>query len=185
MNHQPVTDNIKISKFLSLVLRHKPEKIGIVLDDSGWTDVDELIRLTNQSGRRLTRAMLEQVVAENDKKRYAFSDDGRRIRASQGHSVDVDLNLPPAAPPEVLYHGTATHFLDSIRADGLHAASRKHVHLSLDETTAIKVGQRHGRPVVLTVQTGAMAADGHTFYVSDNGVWLTEQVPSRYLVFSA
>jgi putative RNA 2'-phosphotransferase len=178
-----MADLVRTSKFLSLVLRHQPEAIGLTLDDNGWADVDELIRLANESGHVLTRTLLERVVAENDKKRFAFSDDGRRIRASQGHSVAVDLALPPVEPPEVLYHGTATRFLDSIRAGGLHAGSRRHVHLSPDAATATKVGQRHGKPVVLVVRARAMAAAGHQFFLSANGVWLTERVPAEFLVF--
>ena len=127
--------------------------------------------------------MLEQVVAENDKKRFAISEDGERIRANQGHSVDIDLALTASEPPELLYHGTASRFLDSIRATGLHSASRQHVHLSGDEPTATKVGQRHGKPVVLVVRARAMAAAGHLFYFSQNGVWLTERVPVEFINF--
>src|SRR5262245_12849640 len=122
-------DLVRVSKFLSLVLRHKPEEIGLTLDEQGWADVDELIRLAERSGRPLTRPVLDRVVAESDKKRFALSADGARIRANQGHSVDVDLALPPAEPPALLYHGTATRFLDSIRSQGLLAGSRRHVHL--------------------------------------------------------
>lgn len=178
-----MTDLTKTSKFLSLVLRHKPEEIGLVLDANGWADVDELIRLVNQHGRSLTRELLNRVVAENEKKRFAFSDDGNRIRASQGHSVEIDLALTPSAPPELLYHGTATRFLDSIRATGLHSANRQHVHLSRDMETATKVGQRHGKPAILTILSGAMHASGHAFYLSANGVWLTDQVPTPYIEF--
>ncbi|MFO0968239.1 MAG: RNA 2'-phosphotransferase [Gemmataceae bacterium] len=174
---------VQTSKLLSLVLRHKPEEIGLSLDANGWADIDELIRLANQSGHSLTRSLLEQVVAENDKKRFALSADGRRIRASQGHSVDVDLALEPAEPPEVLFHGTASRFLDSIRAQGLHSAQRQHVHLCADRETALKVGRRHGRPVVLVIRAREMAAAGHRFFVSANGVWLTDAVPPAFLVF--
>jgi putative RNA 2'-phosphotransferase len=176
---------VKMSKFLSLVLRHKPEEIGLTLDQNGWADVEELIRLANLRGTRLTSALLQQVVSENDKKRFALSDDGLRIRASQGHSVDIDLALSPAAPPEVLYHGTASRFIDSIRTSGLHSANRRHVHLSLDVPSATKVGQRHGKPVVLVVKAGAMAAAGHAFFLSANGVWLTEKVPVEFIDFPA
>jgi putative RNA 2'-phosphotransferase len=174
---------VRISKFLSLVLRHKPEEIGLTLDENGWAEVEELLRLANERGRTITRPLLDRVVAENDKKRFAFSDDGTRIRASQGHSVEVDLNLPPVEPPELLYHGTATRFLDSIRSQGLHSASRKHVHLSADAATAVKVGQRHGRPVVLVVRARDMHAAGHRFFRSANGVWLTDNVPVEFLTF--
>ena len=178
-------DLVKVSKFLSLVLRHQPEAIGLTLDESGWADVEDLIRRANERGHRLTRPLLERVVAENDKKRFAFSEDGRKIRASQGHSVAVDLALPPAEPPELLYHGTATRFVESIRAKGLHSGSRQHVHLSLDAVTATKVGQRHGKPVILTVRAGAMWAAGHPFFRSANGVWLTERVPVEFIDFPA
>jgi putative RNA 2'-phosphotransferase len=176
-------DVVKTSKFLSLVLRHKPEEIGLTLDENGWADVEELIQLCNKKGRPLTRPLLERVVAENDKKRFAFSDDGTRIRASQGHSVEVDLALAPMEPPALLYHGTASRFIDSIRASGLHSANRQHVHLSKDVETATKVGQRHGKPVVLVVRAGEMFAAGHVFFVSSNGVWLTERVPVEFLDF--
>jgi putative RNA 2'-phosphotransferase len=179
------TDLVKTSKFLSLVLRHKPEAIGLALDDNGWASVEDLIRLANQHGTRLTRPLLEQVIAENDKKRFALSDDGRLIRASQGHSVEVDLALPALQPPELLYHGTASRFIDSIRSGGLHSASRQHVHLSLDVPTATRVGQRHGKPVVLVVRAGEVAAAGHKFFLSANGVWLTERVPVEFITFPA
>jgi putative RNA 2'-phosphotransferase len=174
---------IKVSKFLSLVLRHKPEEIGLTLDENGWASIEELIRLANLRGTRLNRALLDQVVAENDKKRFALSEDGLRIRASQGHSINIDLALAPAQPPELLYHGTASRCIDSIRASGLHSANRQHVHLSLDAPTATKVGQRHGKPVVLTVRSGEMAAAGHSFFLSANGVWLTERVPAEFIDF--
>ncbi|MGL4461139.1 MAG: RNA 2'-phosphotransferase [Planctomycetia bacterium] len=179
------SDLVRTSKFLSLVLRHKPEEIGLTLDANGWADVEELIRLAKQHGRRLTLPLLEQIVAENDKKRFAFSEDGRRIRASQGHSVEVDLALPPAQPPGVLYHGTAERSVESIRAGGLHSANRQHVHLSAEAATAVKVGQRHGKPVVSVVRAGEMAAAGHTFFLSANGVWLTERVPVEFISFPA
>lgn len=177
------SDLVRFSKFLSLVLRHKPEEIGLELDEHGWADIDELLRLANQHGCRLTRPLLEQVLAENDKKRFAISDDGRRIRASQGHSVEVELGLSSVEPPEILYHGTASRFLNSIRTTGLHSGSRQHVHLSKDSATARKVGERHGRPVILEIQAARMFAAGHRFYISANGVWLTEQVPVEFIVF--
>lgn len=172
---------VRLSKFLSLVLRHEPEKIGIVLDANGWVAVDDLLAAAARAGTSISREQLDQVVVTNDKKRFAFSSDGSRIRASQGHSVEVDLGLAPVVPPERLYHGTATRFVESIRAEGLRAQSRQHVHLSPDEETAIKVGQRHGKPVVLVVRAGAMHQAGHVFYRSENGVWLTEAVPPGYL----
>lgn len=174
---------VKTSKFLSLVLRHQPEFIGLTLDREGWADVDELIRLARAGGHSLDRPLLETVVAGNDKKRFFLSDDGRKIRANQGHSIDIDLALSPTAPPAILYHGTADRFIDSIRKTGLNSGTRQHVHLSPDMATAVKVGQRHGKPVVITVRAGEMAASGHLFYCSANGVWLTEQVPLAFLRF--
>ena len=174
---------VRTSKFLSLILRHKPDTIGLTLDENGWADVDTLIRLAGQRGRRLSRSLLERVVAENDKQRFAFSPDRRRIRASQGHSVEVDLALPPAEPPEFLYHGTASRFVDSIRENGLLPGNRQHVHLSLDVETATKVGSRHGRPVILVVRARELWTTGHAFYLSANNVWLTDSVPVDYLDF--
>lgn len=171
------------SKFLSLVLRHQPDKIGLVLDGSGWANVEELLERAAEHGRSLTREILEQIVAENDKQRFILSDDGRRIRANQGHSVKIDLALMPVEPPATLYHGTATRFIESIRATGLNSGSRQHVHLSADEVTATKVGQRHGKPVILLIQAVAMHAAGHAFYLSANGVWLTGRVPVEFIDF--
>jgi putative RNA 2'-phosphotransferase len=172
---------MKQSKFLSLVLRHQPDAIGITLDDQGWVDVEELLTKAQAHGRNISRDQLKRIVDENDKKRFAFSEDGLRIRANQGHSVDVDLALPPTEPPKLLYHGTAKHNLESIRRSGLHSGNRQHVHLSKDLETAIKVGQRHGVPVVLTVRAGDMHAAGHLFYLAANGVWLAESVPVEFL----
>lgn len=177
------SDLVKVSRFLSLVLRHKPEEIGLTLDANGWADVEQLIALVNQSGRPLSRALLEQVVAGNDKQRFAFNADHTRIRASQGHSVAVDLDLPAREPPEILFHGTAVGGLESIRVQGLLRGKRQHVHLSRDAATAIKVGQRHGKPVVLQVRAGEMYRSGYRFFCSANSVWLTEQVPPRFLQF--
>jgi putative RNA 2'-phosphotransferase len=176
-------DILTVSKFLSLVLRHQPEAIGLVLDAQGWADVDALIRLASEHGRPLTRSLLDQVVTDNDKKRFAFSADGSRIRASQGHSIEIELALPPAEPPELLYHGTATRFIESIRVQGLHSGSRQHVHLSVDVATAIKVGQRHGKPVVIVIRAGAMHRAGYEYFLSANSVWLTERVPVDFLQF--
>jgi len=174
-------NRVKISKFLSYVLRHKPEAIGIALETGGWIDVDALLQAMNAAGKPLVRDVLEEVVSTNDKQRFAFSDDGTKIRASQGHSVQIDLGLQPITPPDTLYHGTATRFLNSILSSGLQPQSRRHVHLSADEPTALRVGQRHGKPVILRVDAGAMHADGHTFFLSANGVWLTAAVPPAYL----
>jgi putative RNA 2'-phosphotransferase len=174
-------NEVSQSKFLSLVLRHKPEEIGLVLDQNGWASIDELIALANARGTKLSGPEIESIVENSDKKRFAISADGTKIRANQGHSVDIALGLEPQTPPERLYHGTATRFLESIHATGLHSASRQHVHLSTDLATAEKVGSRHGKPVILTVDAGQMARDGHLFYLSENGVWLTETVPAKYL----
>jgi putative RNA 2'-phosphotransferase len=176
---------IRMSKFLSLVLRHQPQKIGLALDAQGWARVDDVITQANRHGVALTLAVLEQVVRLNDKKRFAFSEDGLLIRASQGHSISVDLGLEPVEPPAVLYHGTADRFIASIREKGLLAGRRDHVHLSADEATAVKVGRRHGRPVVLRVQAAEMQEAGHRFYLSANGVWLTGHVPAGFLLFPA
>lgn len=171
------------SKFLSLVLRHKPEEIGLQLDKHGWVRVDDLLRKLKKANRKLSRDELTQLVESNDKKRFTLSDDGQRIRAAQGHSVDVDLGLEPQRPPDELYHGTASANLDAIFSDGLNPGRRKQVHLSLDPDTAERVGQRHGKPVVLRVEAQRMFEDGFDFFRSDNGVWLTDKVPATYLGF--
>jgi len=176
---------VRLSKFLSLVLRHNPGTIGLALDAQGWADVDALLEAAQRHGVRLDQETLLRIVTENDKQRFALSADGRRIRASQGHSIAVDLALPPLAPPNVLYHGTTTRLLDAIKREGLHKRRRQHVHLSPDEATALKVGRRHGPPLVLTVQAGAMAEAGYLFYRSANGVWLTDHVPPQYLEIPA
>jgi putative RNA 2'-phosphotransferase len=173
--------NQKTSKFLSLVLRHNPGKIGITLDEAGWVDVDKLITACKKHGHPLTRAELDEIVETNSKKRFAFSENGRQIRASQGHSVDVDLGLEPQVPPEMLFHGTASSNLTSIFAEGLVKRSRNHVHLSAEEDTARTVGSRHGRAVVLRVAAARMHADGVPFYLSANGVWLVESVAPSYI----
>lgn len=175
---------VRISKFLSLVLRHQPQKIELTLDENGWARVDELIAQANRHGAALTPELLAAVVKLNDKQRFAFSEDGRLIRASQGHSINIDLGLEPAVPPAVLYHGTAMHFVDSIREKGLIAGRRDHVHLSADEATAVRVGQRHGKPIVLIIQAETMQRAGHLFYRSANGVWLTSHVPAEFINWS-
>ncbi|HEV7402205.1 MAG TPA: RNA 2'-phosphotransferase [Chthoniobacteraceae bacterium] len=174
---------VKTSKFLSLVLRHAPETIGLELDAQGWVEVKALLEAMARHGRPLTRPALDEVVETNSKKRFAFDEKGVRIRASQGHSVEVALGYEPRIPPAELFHGTATRFLPGIRAEGLRKGERHHVHLSADQTTAVQVGQRHGKPVVLVVRAGAMHAAGHTFFLSENGVWLTDQVPPEFLEF--
>jgi putative RNA 2'-phosphotransferase len=172
---------VKISKFLSLVLRHQPGKIGLTLDAQGWADVDELLSKANQHGVALTRSLLQEVVEQNDKQRFAFNAGGTRIRANQGHSIKIDLGLAPIAPPEYLYHGTASRFIESIRHKGLLRGKRDYVHLSPDEATSRKVGARHGDPIVLVVKAGEMQAVGFAFYHAANGVWLTDHVPREYL----
>ena len=162
------------------MLRHHPAAVGIALDEGGWVDVDELIA-ASPPGPPLLGRRLDHVVATNNKKRFAFSEDGRRIRASQGHSVEVDLGLAPVEPPDVLYHGTAAPTLPLVLREGLKPMSRQDVHLSADVETAVRVGARHGRPVVLAVDAAALAATGHVFRVSANGVWLTDAVPPTHL----
>ncbi|WP_371168805.1 RNA 2'-phosphotransferase [Aliiroseovarius sp. 2305UL8-7] len=174
----------KESKFLSRILRHEPELVGLSLGLGGWVLVDDLLRGIKRTGRTLKREELDRIVAESDKRRFTLSEDGRRIRAAQGHSVDIDLELPEAVPPKMLYHGTASANLDAIWAEGLLPGRRRHVHLSPDVETAIKVGTRHGRPVVLTVATGRMQSDGKAFWQADNGVWLTNAVAPEYLGFA-
>lgn len=173
--------NTQISKFLSLVLRHKPEEIGLELDGNGWADVDVLIQRCNQHDVSLTVDVLKHIVDTNLKKRFAFNEDYTKIRASQGHSVDVDLALKTVNPPAVLYHGTAERFASSILEMGLTKQERQHVHLSSDAETALNVGRRHGKPLVFEVSALQMVADGHEFFLSDNGVWLTDHVPVKYL----
>ncbi|MFJ3494930.1 RNA 2'-phosphotransferase [Streptomyces sp. NPDC086091] len=172
---------VKVSKYLAKHLRHQPERIGLVLDEGGWTEIEALIAAARAHGFRFSRDELDHVVAANDKKRFAV--EGTRIRASQGHSVEVDLGLPPATPPAYLYHGTVARTLDAIRAEGLRPMNRHDVHLSADRQTATRVGARRGRPVVLSVDAGTMHRDGHVFRVSANGVWLTRAVPPAYLRF--
>lgn len=172
----------EISKFFSLVLRHKPDEIGIVLDREGWVDISVLIAAAAAYGKRLDAGVVEAVVASSDKKRFAISADGLRIRAVQGHSLkSVDIDFLEKRPPELLYHGTATRFLASIQGEGLLSGSRKHVHLSQDEQTAISVGLRHGKPVVLKIEALLMHEQGFKFFQSENGVWLTEAVPATFI----
>lgn len=173
--------NVQLSKFLSLILRHAPETIGLKLDANGWVAVDDLLNTAEAHGTVISRDRLEEVVFSNDKQRFAFSPDGLRIRANQGHSVPVDLELTPTEPPPVLYHGTATRFLPSICSQGLQRMRRQHVHLSGIRAQAYRVGTRHGRPVVLEIDAKRMADVGHLFFRSDNGVWLTGFVPVDFI----
>lgn len=170
-----------ISKFLSLVLRHEPAKIGIELDEQGWIDVDVLLAALNRAGKRLTLGQLQEVVTTNDKQRFTFSEDQSRIRATQGHSVAVDLGYEPATPPEFLLHGTPEKSVAIILETGLKKMARHHVHLHHDRQTAGAVGQRRGKPVLLQIASGRMHADGYLFYVTPNQVWLTDEVPPQYV----
>ncbi|MCX5196317.1 RNA 2'-phosphotransferase [Streptomyces sp. NBC_00249] len=172
---------VKVSKYVSKHLRHQPERIGLTLDRQGWVEIDALLHAAATHGFPISRAELDHVVAANDKQRFAV--DGTRIRASQGHTVAVDLDLPEAEPPAYLYHGTVPAALDAIRTEGLRPMARHHVHLSPDRETATRVGARRGRPVVLAVDAGAMHEAGHVFRISANGVWLAESVPPRFLRF--
>jgi putative RNA 2'-phosphotransferase len=171
------------SKMLARWLRHRPEAIGITLDKRGWTDIAELIAKATAAGTPLTHEELVQIVAESDKQRFSLSEDGQRIRAAQGHSVAVDLNLQPKKPPPVLYHGTVRKFLASIRKHGLMPGSRQDVHLSATRDMAESVGARRGKPVVLVIETFPMVRDGHQFRCADNGVWLISSVPPQYIRF--
>ena len=166
---------------MSLILRHNPGRVGIELDESGWVDVDVLIAAMNANGKSVDRNIIDEVVETNDKKRFTFSDDGSKIRANQGHSINVDLKLESKEPPEFLYHGTATKNLASIKVEGLDKRNRQHVHLSSDKVTATKVGQRHGKVVILNVRSGDMHRAGFEFFLSKNGVWLTDNVPVEYI----
>jgi putative RNA 2'-phosphotransferase len=175
---------VRLSKQLSYYLRHAPDRIGIDRDPAGWVDVDVLLAALAAHGKGVTRAELDRVVADNDKQRFSFDDTGTRIRANQGHSVAVDLDLPGATPPELLYHGTVARSVAAIMRDGLRPMSRHDVHLSPDVDTATKVGARRGTPVVLTVAAGRMTRDGHEFRVSTNGVWLVPAVPPEYITIN-
>lgn len=172
---------VKISKYLSKHLRHQPERIGIKLAPGGWVGVDELLAACKKHSFPINHAELNEVVASNDKKRFSFDSTGTLIRANQGHSIEVDLQLEPAIPPDVLYHGTGHGAVEAILREGLCKMSRHHVHLSKDIATAKTVGARHGRPVVFAVDAAAMHEAGYTFYCSENGVWLVDSVPPEYL----
>lgn len=171
----------KLSVFLSLVLRHKPEAAGIVLDKNGWTNVEELIEGVKKTGRNINKTLLQEIVRTDQKGRYTFNEDKTMIRANQGHSVLVDVELKEQIPPDILYHGTATRFLKNIQKEGLKPMSRLYVHLSKEKETALKVGERHGEPVVLKIDAKAMYENGEKFYLSANGVWLTKSVAVCYL----
>ncbi|MBQ8194900.1 MAG: RNA 2'-phosphotransferase [Oscillospiraceae bacterium] len=175
-------DLIKTGRYISYLLRHHPEDAGLTLDEHGWVDVNELISAVGRTYKGFTRTVLDEIVATNNKKRFSYSEDGMRIRANQGHTIAVDVELSEAQPPEILWHGTGEKYVESINRTGLIPKSRLHVHLSKDTETAMQVGSRHGKPVVYKVLAGKMAQDGYKFYLSVNGVWLTDKVPVEYLV---
>ena len=173
----------RISKFLSLILRHNPDKIKLSLDENGWADVEELIKKSYKNVR-FSMEDLEHVVATNNKKRFSFNEDNTKIRANQGHSIKtIDLKLTPVAPPAFLYHGTVPKFMETIKEKGLLKMSRQHVHLSKDLETAVNVGSRRGKPVILSVRTGEMHKKGFDFFCSENGVWLTDTIPTEFIDF--
>ena len=172
-----------ISKFLSLILRHKPEEIGLQLDENGWANVAELLEKSAQTGNKFTFEELAEVIATNDKKRFAFDENNAKIRASQGHSLQVDVGFEEKLPPEILYHGTAERNVKAILKSGLQKMARHHVHLSTDTETARNVGTRYGKPVIFKIKTSAMLAENFKFYVSANGVWLVDEVPPKFLKF--
>ena len=180
MNPEQTT---RLSKFLSLVLRHQPQTAHLVLDSSGWVAVEEMLAGCAKAGKRISRDQLDHIVATNTKKRFEFSPDGKRIRASQGHSIEVDLQYEPANPPEILYHGTASRFLEQIKQDGQRKMNRHHVHLSAETMTTMQVGARHGRAVLLVIRADRMVAAGYTFYCSTNQVWLVDHVPPEFIQF--
>ncbi|MBJ6373405.1 RNA 2'-phosphotransferase [Sedimentitalea arenosa] len=172
------------SRFLALILRHRPETIDLELDTNGWVRIDDLLKAMRRYGRPMSRAELERVVSADRKGRFTLSADATRIRAAQGHSIELDLGLPPSIPPDTLYHGTARHHLNAIFGRGLHPARRQFVHLSRDFEAARSVGSRHGKAVVLSVDCAAMNAQGHVFFRADNGVWMTATVPARFIGFA-
>ena len=174
MNHT------KTSRYISLILRHQPEVIGITLDEHGWADVNALIEGVNRT-HPLNREILEEIVRTDEKQRYSFNEDHTLIRANQGHSIPVDVELKVCEPPEILYHGTGEKYVSSILKEGLIPKSRLYVHLSKDEATAKQVGSRHGKPAVFAVEAGEMHRQGHVFFLSENGVWLVKHVPASYL----
>jgi len=173
----------QLSKFISLILRHKPEIINIQLDEHGWCNIEELIEKINAHGKYISMDILEEIVSKDNKQRYTFNEDSTKIRANQGHSIDVDVEIKEEVPPEFLYHGTVERFIDSIKAMGLKKMQRQHVHLSAEMETAKVVAERRGSPRILRICSAKMYKDGYKFYKSKNNVWLTEAVPEEYIVF--
>lgn len=178
------SENVALSKYLSFLLRHDPSSVGLELDREGWAVIDELLLRCQAAGRKLSRDELLEVVETSSKSRFTLSQDGMKIRAAQGHSISVDLGLPPSLPPAVLYHGSAQGSLVAILAEGLKPGARQQVHLSVDRETAKRVGQRHGKPVVLVIDAKRMARAGYVFFKAENGVWLTADVPPEFLQLS-
>jgi putative RNA 2'-phosphotransferase len=172
-----------LSKFLSLILRHKPQTIGLQLNENGWANAEQLISKMNAHGTTLDAEILNLIVETNDKQRFAFNEDKTLIRASQGHSIEVELQLKETQPPALLYHGTVEKFIPLIKEEGLKKMSRQHVHLSNNKETANAVGSRRGKPIRLTIDAGKMNKEGHPFYLSQNNVWLTDHVPAQYISF--
>lgn len=182
---QPLTQKqlTNLSKFLSFILRHKPETVNLSLDSEGYVNINQLIsNINNNSEYHITRSTLDHIVATDSKQRYSYNSTKTKIRANQGHSIPVDLNLTAQIPPEILYHGTSKRFLDSILSDGLKPMSRQYVHLSSDSTTAAMVGKRHGdSPIIFMIKTKPLIDSGYKFYLSENKVWLTDYIPAKYL----
>jgi putative RNA 2'-phosphotransferase len=184
MQNESANTYVKISKFLSLLLRHSPETIHLNMDKNGWVNIQELIDNAKKHKKmNLTMDIIKKTVEINDKQRFIISGDGKRIRANQGHSIPVDLELENKTPPDILYHGTASRFIDSIMKDGLKPMGRQYVHLSLNEETALKAGKRHGKPVVLYIDAKTRHEEGYKFYLSENKVWLVDKVPGKYIKF--
>lgn len=182
MKNKPNDAHITISKFLSLVLRHSPQTIHLNMDKNGWVNIDELIQNANKyKGMHLTIDSINTIVETNDKQRFIISDDGKRIRANQGHSIKIDLELEAKMPPDILYHGTASRFLDLIMKNGLKPMTRQYVHLSQTKEVALTVGKRHGNPIVLYINAKNMFEEGYKFYLSENNVWLVNNVPAKYI----
>ncbi len=175
--------NKNLSKFLSLILRHQPEVLNLNMDKNGWVDLDELLEKLNASGKKVTLEKIQEVVATNQKQRFKIDEINNRIRANQGHSINVDVELEEKVPPPILYHGTAIKNLEIIRKEGLKKMNRQHVHLSQDYETAIKVGGRHGKPIILKIDCNQMIDDGFKFFLSENKVWLTDSVDVKYIEF--